>query len=58
MMGACICEGRKIVDETGHCVDADCPSRHGGATFRDPQTGQCMECRPGTKATKDGHCEP
>ena len=24
---------------------------------RNPQTGECMECRPGTRPTKDGHCE-
>lgn len=58
IMGACICESGQAVDETGHCVDVPCPSTHGGVTFRDPKTHECMECRPGTKPTKDGHCEP
>jgi hypothetical protein len=57
-MGACICGSGQAVDETGHCVDVACPSVHGGATFRDPKSGDCMECRPGTRPTKDGHCEP
>jgi hypothetical protein len=57
-MGACICDQGKGVDATGHCVFTQCPSAHGGATFRDPNTGQCMECRAGTRPTKDGHCEP
>jgi hypothetical protein len=56
-MGVCICDKGKSADATGHCVYTQCPSEHGGATFRDPSTGQCMECRPGTRATKDGHCE-
>ncbi|HTB77945.1 MAG TPA: hypothetical protein VK762_32090 [Polyangiaceae bacterium] len=57
LMGVCICDKGKSADATGHCVYTQCPSEHGGGTFRDPSTGQCMECRPGTRPTKDGHCE-
>jgi hypothetical protein len=57
-MGVCVCERGKGADETGHCVDMPCPSAHGGTTFRDPKTGDCLECRPGLTPTKDGHCVP
>jgi hypothetical protein len=55
-MGACICDKGKGVDSTGHCVQAECPSLRGGAVFRDPKTGQCKECSPGSKPTKAGTC--
>src|SRR5579883_1221156 len=60
LMGACICnEKGKAPDATGHCVYVPCPSiTPGGTPFRDEKTGQCMECRAGTKPTKDGRCEP
>jgi len=58
MMGACICPHGKSVDETGHCVFARCPEGStGGTVFRNPTTGDCMECRPGTVACGD-HCCP
>jgi hypothetical protein len=56
-MGACICAKGKGVDSTGHCVYQPCPKgEHGGSVFRDPSSGQCMECKPGTKPTPDGKC--
>jgi hypothetical protein len=58
LMGACICDKGKTADATGHCVYPPCPkSTTGGTPFRDGTTGQCMECRAGTKPTKDGRCE-
>lgn len=58
LMGACICDKGKTVDETGHCVYPPCPkSSTGGTAFRDESTGQCMECPGGTRPTKDGKCE-
>jgi hypothetical protein len=57
-MGACICDKGKTADATGHCVYPPCPkSTSGGTAFRDEATGQCKECRAGTKPTKDGRCE-
>ncbi|MGH7294584.1 MAG: hypothetical protein ACRELB_06620 [Polyangiaceae bacterium] len=56
LMGACICAHGKGVDATGHCVFAPCPPGvTGGTVFRDEETGQCMECRPGTKPSR-GKC--
>jgi hypothetical protein len=57
MMGACICPRGKSVDETGHCVYAKCPEgTTGGTVFRN-DSGDCMECRPGTVPCGD-HCCP
>ncbi len=57
-MGACICDKGKGVDATGHCVFMPCPkTESGGIVFRDETTGQCMECRPGTKPSADGKCQ-
>jgi hypothetical protein len=58
MMGACICPSGHGVDATGHCVFmTKCPkSVNGGIVFRDETTGQCKECRPGTKPVPGGGC--
>jgi hypothetical protein len=59
LMGACICDRGMSADATGHCVLVPCPRTAEGRTgFRDPKTGQCMECRPGFRPTADGKCEP
>ncbi|MGA2451100.1 MAG: hypothetical protein ABTD50_20770 [Polyangiaceae bacterium] len=59
IMGACICDQGKTADATGHCILVPCPTTAAGRVpFRDPVTGQCMECRSGFKPTKDGKCEP
>ena len=56
-MGACVCARGKGADATGHCVYPPCPrSEGGGPVFRDEQTGQCMECRPGTRPAGHGKC--
>jgi hypothetical protein len=57
MMGACICSGGKGVDATGHCVYMPCPAgNNGGTVFRNTETGQCMECRPGTRPCGNSCC--
>jgi len=58
VMGACICPDKgKTPDATGHCIYPPCPKTLiGGTAFRDEATGQCLECRAGTKPTKDGKC--
>jgi hypothetical protein len=57
MMGACICPRGKSVDETGHCVYAKCPEGTSGGTVFRNDSGDCMECRPGTVPCSD-HCCP
>jgi hypothetical protein len=55
-MGICVCPKGKGADDSGHCVYMPCPkSTSGGTTFRD-KTGQCKECRSGTKPAPDGSC--
>src|SRR5262249_3040508 len=58
VMGTCICSAKgKTADATGHCIYPPCPKTIiGGTAFRDETTGQCLECRPGTKPTKEGKC--
>jgi hypothetical protein len=56
VMGTCLCPKGKGADSTGHCVFMPCPSSEtGGTVFRD-ESGQCMECRPGTKPVGNGKC--